>query len=258
MKSSWIRILLSLKFSDERIVLVSVLRLHVFLQTALVQINSLLIFRTQRAEKRSSFLLHLVCQCVLFEIRSACKAFAAFSTFVRFVSCVNSLMSNQVGYLGERLSTANLVTNVRLLVIMNSLVFLERRVLNEGLRTMGTKLYLAYHEYGLSPVWVLSCSFCVFLHEKVFAHPSTEQMNPFCELEIVLEVCCFQSSILKLLMNHEMDCRLLKKFVDGNWRFKQWVEHVTLHLNKYICKRNTTSEGRTEKKKIYSFETQIF
>ena len=116
---------------------------------------------------------------VLFQIGSTSKLLVAYLTFKRLFTSVNALMSNQVRHLREGLSTARMLALVRLLLVMHSGMFLQRRILCKCLVAnitilLGTefnswgnfsniRISLTYHLKGLLIECVLSCSLSALL-----------------------------------------------------------------------------------------------
>lgn len=68
---------------------------------------------------------------MLLQIRSGSECFVTFVTRIRFIACMNALVSDQVANLRERFAAPVEVTDVGLALFMHSFVFLHGRVLNE-------------------------------------------------------------------------------------------------------------------------------
>ena len=81
-------------------------------------------------------LIFLVNLQMLFEVRSRGKLFVAVLALERFLSRVDSLVTNQVTHLTEGLIASIKVTLVWLLLIVNSSMLLQRRILSERLVTL--------------------------------------------------------------------------------------------------------------------------
>lgn len=140
MKTSWIWSFLSLQLPYESIVLSSVLCLHMLFKTALIQIGSLLVFRTELTDEVVPCFDHIMSQLMLLQIRTTCKTLFTCWALIRLLPCMHSFMSNQIRYLRKSLWTSNIVTNVRLFMVMDPLMLLQRGVLDKCLRTVWAKL----------------------------------------------------------------------------------------------------------------------
>lgn len=124
MKSSWIWSFLSLQLPYESVILSSMFCLHMLFKTALIEVRSLLVLRTELTDEIVSCFNHIMSQLMLLQIRTACKALFTCWTLIRLLPCMHSLMSNEIWYLWKCLWTSNIVTNVWLFMIMDPLVLL--------------------------------------------------------------------------------------------------------------------------------------
>lgn len=122
------------------------LHLNVLLQAWLIHVGSLGTFWTKVAfENASRFFLSMSKQ-VLFQVGPRSKWFQALVTGIRLITRMHSFMSNKIRNLRETFWATCKVADVRLSLIMNSLMFLERRVLHECLSTCVTEVRGIYHE----------------------------------------------------------------------------------------------------------------
>ena len=72
---------------------------------------------------------------VLLQIGTGCKFLWAIGAFEGLISCVDTLMPDQIRHLRKGLGAAWIVARVWLLLVVNSGVLLKRRVLRKGLVT---------------------------------------------------------------------------------------------------------------------------
>lgn len=75
--------------------------LHMLLKTTLIQIRSLLLFRTKLTQKGVSLIVNLMRQLVLLQIGATGKTLVALGALIWFFSRMDSLVSDEVGDLGE-------------------------------------------------------------------------------------------------------------------------------------------------------------
>ena len=102
-KTSGIGVFHCLKLSNVRVILSSMFSLHMLLKTTLIQIRSLLLLRTKLAQKSVSLIVNLMRQLMLLQIGATGKTLVALGALIWFFSRVDSLVSDQVGDLGEGL-----------------------------------------------------------------------------------------------------------------------------------------------------------